>query len=316
VRRAGVECVERVERPRRDLSRTSAEREQQGRRRAPAWRLGGGQAAAPRPAAQKRGAMGEAGRLSIGLIADAQYADLVSACAATACLPPAAAVDRPPPTARPLLTPQDDGGCEGRVQRFREVPKKLRDALAALRGAAPPPALVLHLGDIINGNATQAATNADFELVASIFETAEAAGGPETLHVLGNHCLDAGRAAVCARLRIPSPGYYARLLPGGDWELLVLDTTEMSGHSVLPADAPQAAEAAAFLAARPLSEAEPQMQPWNGGVASAQLAWLEERLAAAAAAGRRVVVAGHHQVGAGAARPTHMAWNWEVSTLE
>ena len=208
---------------------------------------------------------------------------------------------------------QDDGGCEGRVQRFREVPEKLRAALAALREAAPPPALVLHLGDIINGNASQAATDADFGLVASIFEAAEAAGGPETLHLLGNHCLDAGRAAVCARLRVPPPGYYARVLPGGAWELLVLDTTEMS-HPGLPADAPQAAEAAAFLAAHPLGAAHPQMSPWNGGVASAQLAWLTERLAAAAAAGRRVVVAGHHQVGAGAARPTHMAWNHQVST--
>lgn len=58
---------------------------------------------------------------SFGLIADAQYADL------------------------------PDGNCEGRVQRFREVPAKLRAALASLRAHQPPLQCVLHLGDIVNG---------------------------------------------------------------------------------------------------------------------------------------------------------------------
>ena len=40
-----------------------------------------------------------------------------------------------------------------------------------------------------------------------------------------------------------------------------------------------------------------------------QLAWLQAQLAAAEAAGERVIVAAHHQVGQGAVRATHSAWN-------
>lgn len=77
--------------------------------------------------------------LCFGLIADAQYANL------------------------------PDGDTEGRCQRFREVPDKLRGALAAL--AAVRPAFVLNLGDIVNGNAAgKEACDAEFDLVARIFE--------------------------------------------------------------------------------------------------------------------------------------------------
>lgn len=67
-----------------------------------------------------------------------------------------------------------------------------------------------------------------------------------------------------------------------------------------------------FVAAHPLGPEHPQMASWNGGVSRRQLAWLRAELAAAEAAGERVALACHHQVGAGAARDTHMAWNWEA----
>jgi manganese-dependent ADP-ribose/CDP-alcohol diphosphatase len=66
------------------------------------------------------------------------------------------------------------------------------------------------------------------------------------------------------------------------------------------------------MAAHPLSPQNPQMSSWNGGVTQQQLEWLREELAAAAASGERVIVASHHQLGEGAARPTHMAWNWQA----
>jgi len=66
-----------------------------------------------------------------------------------------------------------------------------------------------------------------------------------------------------------------------------------------------------FVAAHPMSEEEPQMSSWNGGITQRQLAWLRGELSAAEAAGERVLVASHHQVGRGGARPTHMAWNWQ-----
>lgn len=130
--------------------------------------------------------------------------------------------------------------------------------------------------------------------------------------MLGNHCLDLPKADVMARLRVPSPPptahYSAPLAPG--WRLLVLDTTEMSGHAQDDAGTPAATEAAAWLASHPLGEANPQASPWNGGITQAQLAWLRDQIAQAAAAGDRVVVAAHHQAGPGpSVRRTHAAWN-------
>lgn len=53
------------------------------------------------------------------------------------------------------------------------------------------------------------------------------------LHALGNHCLSVNRQKVLARLALGA-SYYSRVLPWG-WRLVVIDTTEMSGHSNLPA---------------------------------------------------------------------------------
>lgn len=59
-----------------------------------------------------------------------------------------------------------------------------------------------------------------------------------------------------------------------------------------------------------MSDDDPQMSSWNGGITQRQLRWLQHELAAADVAGERVLVASHHQLGHGAARATHMAWNW------
>lgn len=252
--------------------------------------------------------------LSLGVIADAQYADL------------------------------PDGNTEGRTQRYREVPDKLRNALAALRAHEPLLAAVLHLGDTINGNelAGQAACDAEFELVAAIFDEQLGEEVP-AVHVIGNHCLSVPRATLLQRLRIPGC-YYSRSL-GAGWRLVVLDTTELSGCSggyppgswqaqeaevglgsgqdslpLVPAsasgrlcaqpEAPPPRFMQAFLTAQPMSDANPQMSSWNGGISQRQLAWLCDELSAAEAAGERVIACSHHQVGRGAARATHMAWNW------
>ena len=88
-----------------------------------------------------------------------------------------------------------------------------------------------------------------------------------------------------------------------------------AAHAALAASrahpaAPRCTPLQAFLAAHPLGEAHPQMALWNGGVTQRQLAWLRSELAAAEKASERVIVASHHQVGSGACRPTHAAWNW------
>jgi manganese-dependent ADP-ribose/CDP-alcohol diphosphatase len=129
-------------------------------------------------------------------------------------------------------------------------------------------------------------------------------------HVIGNHCLDAGRSTLMHRLEIPEPGYFTRKLPH-NWRLVVLDTTEISGKSDYSIDSWQYKEAREYENAHPLSESEPQMSPWNGGISKNQMQWLKNELKTAEGAGERIIVGCHHQIGSGAARPTHMAWNWK-----
>ena len=54
-----------------------------------------------------------------------------------------------------------------------------------------------------------------------------------------------------------------------------------------------------------MSDEEPQMADWNGGIGSAQLGWLNEQLALAKLSGERVIVACHHQIGQGATACLH-----------
>jgi hypothetical protein len=100
------------------------------------------------------------------------------------------------------------------------------------------------------------------------------------LHVIGNHCLSAGRTALVSRLQLPA-SYYSLPLPGS-WRLVVLDTTEMSGHSGYPEDHEASVAARHYEAAHPLTDEEPHMvgsggkgsagQPLNGSKASLQAA--------------------------------------------
>ena len=66
-----------------------------------------------------------------------------------------------------------------------------------------------------------------------------------------------------------------------------------------PQDSPLAQEAAQFKSQHPMSAEEPHMADWNGGIGSAQLAWLREQLARAQHDQERIIVACHHQIGKG-----------------
>ncbi|KIZ05411.1 hypothetical protein MNEG_2546 [Monoraphidium neglectum] len=250
---------------------------------------------------------------------------------------------------------KEDGHFDGRTQRFRQVPAKLKGVVDAILtehtrllqrgggsggdsgggaaagldgaasgggadggssdggGGAPAGGLVaaLHLGDIIDGYGPDdpdhdLKSRRDLDLILAQLDRLPAAGVP-LRHVLGNHCFAVPRAELLGRLGFPqgSSGYYsARLAPG--WRLLVLDTTDISlfGHEE---GSPEAAEAAAWLAAHP-TPAHPNAQPWNGGVGAAQAAWLRAQLDDVAAEGGRVVVAAHHPLAPGAAPDAYLGW--------
>lgn len=206
---------------------------------------------------------------------------------------------------------QEDGGTEGRVQRYSQAPLKLQQALAVFLNMKV--SLVLQLGDIINGgNSSQQAIYDDFKLIKDIFKSSQL----PIAHTIGNHCLAVTRPVLIAELELPATYYTLQL--GSGWRIVVLDTTQMSGHSGLEADHPAELESKAFLESHPLSERHPQMAFWNGGIPSTQSEWLKAELSAAERAGEHVIVAAHHQIGKGAARESHLAWNHEsiASILE
>jgi len=89
-----------------------------------------------------------------------------------------------------------------------------------------------------------------------------------------------------------------------------LDTTELSGHANHPSDSEPARESAAYLASNPLSEKNPHMIPWNGGITKRQMAWLKAEIRRAERRGKLVLVACHHPIHPDSARQSHLAWNY------
>ncbi|KAK9848481.1 hypothetical protein WJX84_012363 [Apatococcus fuscideae] len=217
--------------------------------------------------------------LTVGLLADIQYADL------------------------------ENSNTEGRCQRYRESPGKLQQAVNSFIALDPQLACVLTLGDIINGqHETQERDIQDLNLVLHLLQPLAARQLP-VHNTFGNHCLSLPREYMLKRLGMPASFYAVDLAPG--WRLLVLDTTEMSGHSGKSKDAHESKEAQAYWEAHPLSEAEPHMQSWNGGIGAQQMRWLHHKLQEADRQRMRVICTCHHQIGPGAARATHMAWNFK-----
>ena len=92
------------------------------------------------------------------------------------------------------------------------------------------------------------------------------------------------------------------------WNLVVLDTMDMSNH----AECPSAADAVEFAAAHP-ADSHPQMALGrgmaNGGIGREQMAWLKHTLASCERERTRVVVAMHHPAVEGVAPLSHLVWN-------
>ena len=196
---------------------------------------------------------------------------------------------------------------EGAVLRYSEAPTLLGEAVDEL--SRFPISFLLHAGDIVDGRDDEERTREDLETVLAQFGRI---GSTDVYHVLGNHCVKfLPRAYVLKALSFPlgadgSPcAYYRKQLCEG-WELVVLDTTDLSIHGGWSPDSAEHAAAVAYMEAHP---GEPRMQRYNGGVGKAQLAWLRATLADARASRRRVILVSHHCLAAGACRETHLSWN-------
>jgi manganese-dependent ADP-ribose/CDP-alcohol diphosphatase len=179
-------------------------------------------------------------------------------------------------------------------RHYRATPAKLALAVETIRAAKP--AFTLHLGDLIDR---------DFKAFATMLPLLDRLGHP-VHHLLGNHdydVSDADKARVVSTLGMPHDYYTFR---SGGIRFVMLDTNDLSTYK-RPADSPATKSAAEYL--KRLEETKaPGAKPWNGGIAEAQLDWLERELAAADAAKERVIVCGHHPL---IPADMHQAWNFD-----
>lgn len=159
--------------------------------------------------------------------------------------------------------------------------------------------LSIHLGDIVDGNETVERTRDDLQSVINCLDDLQR----PVIHVLGNHCLDAGREYLVDKLRLPEPTYYFKDV-SEKWRIIVLDSVDLSVHR--EESHPLRAAARKYLDEH-VDDAN--AKDWNSGLGPDQIVWLQDVLRRTAEEGRFAIVCGHHPIVADAALPTHLIWD-------
>lgn len=123
-------------------------------------------------------------------------------------------------------------------------------------------------------------------------------------HLLGNHDFDVPdelKPRVPARMGLTARYYF---VDRDAFRFVMLDSNDISTYAYPAGTAEQISgvrELARLQAAQLM-----QAKPWNGGVSTAQLEWLESTCASARAEGRKVILFAHHPV---APDDSHLIWN-------
>eukprot|EP00178_Gracilaria_changii_P028371 TRINITY_DN99_c0_g1_i1.p2 TRINITY_DN99_c0_g1~~TRINITY_DN99_c0_g1_i1.p2 ORF type:complete len:261 (-),score=32.52 TRINITY_DN99_c0_g1_i1:2184-2966(-) len=155
---------------------------------------------------------------------------------------------------------------------------------------------LMHLGDIVDSNETLEKTRGDLDAVLKVFENSNS----PMLHVLGNHCLDAGYPYLLNKFGLQN-SYYAKDF--GEWRVIVLDTVEISVHRN---DHPQYAEEAKQFLQQ--NQGLPNAKHWNGGLSAVQKSWLKSLLSDTSKNGMKAVVCGHHPILGEERFQEHVVW--------
>ena len=178
---------------------------------------------------------------------------------------------------------------------YRQSLAKLEAAAARLRGEKL--AFTIHLGDLVDGGAENAAR------ILPVFRQLPR---PQ-YNLLGNHDFFGPRAAVLRTFGMKQ-SYYA--FRHGGWQFVVLDGMYVSVKGGWQADSPQYREGSKILAALKERRA-PNAQDWNGAAGAEQRQWLERTLQDAGRRGERAVVFCHFPVLPAATTPAHLLWDHE-----
>lgn len=162
---------------------------------------------------------------------------------------------------------------------------------------------VLHLGDIIDGNETREQTEADMKAVLDVLAPLEA----PLIHVVGNHCLELGRASTLASLGLSTAvcSTHRAIDLSAHWRLIVLDTMACSlrGSSYT-----EAAMARKYLETH---RDDPNATVYNGGLGADQTAWLRTQLTKAKDQRVSIILAAHHPFSLQVAPLNMLVWNRE-----
>lgn len=184
------------------------------------------------------------------------------------------------------------------IRRYTRVLQKTENAVTALN--ASNVAATLHLGDIIDGNERDEDTLNELTMVVDRLKLLD----KPMFHVVGNHCLHAGRQHLQETLGL-AKAYYVRDL-SSKWRIVVLDTLDVGmnreeGH-------PLRDVADQYLREH---EGEPNARRWNGTVGPDQVDWLKQVLAETRKRGMLAIVCGHIPLYLSeehGAIPTHSMW--------
>ncbi|EME29698.1 hydrolase [Galdieria sulphuraria] len=156
---------------------------------------------------------------------------------------------------------------------------------------------LVHLGDLVDGSATEQQTRKEYSQVCAAFDDCKV----PVLHVVGNHCLDVSRDVL--KELFPSTRFYYRWEPHDDWCFLFLDCLEISCKGAINEHYQQ--EAQHYLETQ---QQQPRATRWNGAISSTQLEWLENELQHCQ---RKVIVMGHIPLVEEASDAAHLVWNAE-----
>lgn len=142
----------------------------------------------------------------------------------------------------------------------------------------------IHLGDLIDR---------DVASYDSILPIVHKLNKP-IFFAYGNHDYNVSEKykSVIDSIHGQSRSYYSFHKKG--WRCVILNTNEMSVYAY-PAGSPQKLHADSLLKTLK-SNGSINAQPWNGGVGSDQLKWLEMELKSAQKAHQQVLVFGHHPI--------------------
>ena len=242
----------------------------------------------------------------------------------------------PPRAAQPLFTfgviaDVQWADTEDGWNYVKTVSRKYRGAFRTLQRAVTwwnalpqPPKFIAQLGDLLDGiNVELGQSNEALEAALDELQRADC----PSVNLVGNHELynfDRAALADASWLRHGDKEYYSMPLERG-WRLVVLDPYQQALIG-LAQDDPRRQEAAELISRKnpgvdlsgsggewftQVEGYDRRFVPYNGGLGSAQLAWLRDELAAAAAAEERVIILCHvilHPLACGGGT---MCWDYD-----